>query len=189
MRVIVGLGNPGPEYLFTRHNFGFMLVDFLCQKVEGRLNFHYDREVKGEWTRISIDDKEIFLLKPLTYMNLSGISVKLFSDKFHILPHEFLIVYDDVDLPLGKLRLRKKGSSGGHKGMKSVIESLETEEIPRLRLGIGPKPPYLNMADFVLKEFTKEELKIVKDVLLKGKECIFSIIREGIEQAMSKFNE
>ncbi len=188
MKVIVGLGNPGPEYLFTRHNFGFMFVDFLSQKLRKKLDFQFDKEVKGEWTRISIFDKDIFLLKPLTYMNLSGISVKLFSDKFRILPHDFLITYDDVDLPLGKLRLRKKGSSGGHKGMGSIIESLETEEIPRLRLGIGPKPSHLNMVEFVLKEFTEDELKIVKEVLIKGKECVFSIIREGIEQAMSKFN-
>ncbi len=188
MKLIVGLGNPGPKYLFTRHNFGFMVIDFLIQQIEGQMKFIQDREVQGEWARIFIENKEIFLLKPLTFMNLSGISVKAFLNKHTIPLSELLVAYDDVDLPLGKIRLRKKGSSGGHKGVASIIENLETEEFPRLRLGIGPKPFNVDMVDFVLGEFTKEELVRVKDVLKRTKEAIFTILSEGIDVAMSKFN-
>ncbi len=188
MKVIVGLGNPGPRYLFTRHNFGFMVVDFLVQQLKGKLEFFHDREVEGEWTRVLVLKREFFLLKPLTYMNLSGICVKAFSEKFEISPSDFLIVYDDIDLPLGKVRLRKKGSGGGHKGMGSIIATLKTEEIPRLRLGIGPKPENVSMVDFVLGEFEESELKIVKEVLYKVKDVIYSIVDEGIDITMSKFN-
>ncbi len=188
MKLIVGLGNPGPEYLFTRHNFGFMVIDFLMQEIEGHIKFIKDREVYGEWARIFINNKELFLLKPSTFMNLSGVSVKAFLDKYSISTSDLLVIYDDVDLPLGKIRLRKKGSSGGHKGMNSIIENLDTKEFARLRLGIGPKPSHLNMADFVLGEFTEEELVIVKDVLKRCKELIFTILDEGIDIAMSRFN-
>ncbi len=188
MKAIIGLGNPGPKYLFTRHNFGFMFIDFLKQKIEGNSKFIYEKDIEGEWARISISSKDIFLLKPLTFMNLSGISVRAFCEKFNLSPKEILIVYDDVDLPLGRLRFRKKGSSGGHKGMGSVIEYLRTEEIARLRLGIGPKPPTVEMVDYVLGEFTEDELFVVKEVLLKAYEGIIALVDSGIEIAMSKFN-
>ncbi len=188
MKAIVGLGNPGPEYLFTRHNFGFMLIDFLMQKINGKNRFIYERDIKGEWARISIVDKDIFLLKPLTFMNLSGISVKAFCERFNLSSKDILIAYDDIDLPLGKLRFRKKVSSGGHKGMGSVIAYLQTEEIARLRLGIGPKPPTFDMVNYVLGEFTKDELLVVKEVLLRAYEGISTLIDSGIDMAMSKFN-
>ncbi len=188
MRLLVGLGNPGPEYIFTRHNFGFMAIDFLMQQVEGHINFIKDKEVYGEWARIFINNKEVFLLKPSTFMNLSGISVKTFLDRHTIPISDLLVIYDDVDLPLGKMRLRKKGSSGGHKGMNSIIENLDTTEFARLRLGIGPKPFHLDMVDFVLGKFKEEELIIVKDVLRRVKDLIFTILDEGIDIAMSKFN-
>ncbi len=188
MKVLVGLGNPGPKYLFTRHNFGFMAIDFIVQHIRGKKDFLYDRSVEGEWTRISLNNKEFFVLKPHTYMNLSGISTKAFSEKFNIPPSEFLIIYDDIDLPLGKVRLRRKGSGGGHKGMGSVITYFGTEEVPRLRLGIGPKPNDINMVDFVLGEFQDDELKVVKEVLYKAKDIISSILTYGIDLTMSKFN-
>lgn len=188
MKAIVGLGNPGPKYLFTRHNFGFIFLDYLYYNLYNTTKYFYSQKFQGEWARVSIEGKEIFLLKPMTFMNLSGISVKSFSEYNNISPQELLIVYDDIDLPLGKIRLRKKGSSGGHKGMDSILSHLNTDTIPRLRLGIGPKPDNVSIVDFVLGDFTEDEKKIVKEVLKKSKALVSSIIVDGVDKAMSKFN-
>ncbi len=186
MRLVIGLGNPGPRYALTRHNVGFMFLDRLCEISEcgeWRKNQNYI------WNDTKIVEERIFLIKPMTYMNLSG---EIFPEVLHAFKVEkvsdIIIVYDDVSIPLGSLRIRKKGSDGGHNGMKSIINALGTLEIPRMRIGIGPKPVSMNTADFVLSEFTEDELEIIFPVLNKAIEALKVMLREGIDKAMSLYN-
>jgi PTH1 family peptidyl-tRNA hydrolase len=174
--LLVGLGNPGPRYAFTRHNVGFMLLDRLANNWKKKYNF--------EESKIKIANKEILLVKPLTFMNLSG---EIFN---YLNPEEFddiIVVYDDVSIPLGKIRIRKKGSDGGHNGLKSIISYIG-EHFPRIRIGIGPKPEDVNLVNFVLSEFSNKELLILDKVLNLTAEALKTIVNEGIDKAMSKFN-
>ncbi|ONN27847.1 peptidyl-tRNA hydrolase [Thermosipho affectus] len=170
--LVVGLGNSGPRYAFTRHNVGFMFLDKIASSWKKKYNFEY-----------SIKDN-LYMVKPLTYMNLSG-------DIFNYLnPDDFddiIIVYDDVSLPLGKIRIRKKGSHGGHNGIKSLISYLGTN-FKRIRIGIGPLPEDTDLVNFVLGEFSNTELKILDKVLTLSIEALKSIINDGIDKAMSLFN-
>ncbi len=157
MKAVVGLGNPGPEYALTRHNLGFMVVDLLAQRWGARW-----RPGRGDYWEA---EGEALLVKPTTFMNLSGIAVRQLAERYGLEPEEILVIVDDVNLPFGRLRLRTKGSSGGHRGLESIIFHLGTENFPRLRVGIGPKPEGLSLADFVLSEFTEEERKNLPKVL------------------------
>lgn len=176
--VVVGLGNPGSKYTFTRHNVGFLFLDEFLKK------YHSTQIVKKENYISYVVQAEglLFrLIRPLTFMNLSG---QIFRTlKIRPIP---LIVHDDLDLPLGKIRIRSKGSSGGHKGVQSIIESLGTNEVPRIRIGIGPKA--MDAVDFVLGEFTDDELNIVKKVVNVCIEATITIAKEGIKVAMNKYN-
>lgn len=150
MKLIVGLGNPGRRYQRSRHNIGFMCLEAFAS--QHKRTFVYDKKFNGEW--LKIDDT--VLLKPHTYMNLSGQSVRVLIEYFNIDPGQIMVIYDDLDLPTGKLRLRMQGTSGGHKGMQSIIENLKTESINRLRFGID-KPIDMDAKDYVLKRFNKNE--------------------------------
>ncbi|MDK2885468.1 MAG: peptidyl-tRNA hydrolase, family [Thermosipho sp. (in: thermotogales)] len=174
--LVIGLGNPGPRYAFTRHNVGFMFLDRLASNWKKKYNF--------EEAKMKIENVDVLLVKPLTYMNLSGeifnfIKIENFDD--------IIVVYDDVSIPLGKIRIRKNGSDGGHNGLKSII-SFIGNQFPRIRIGIGPKPEGIGLADFVLSEFSNEELEILDKVLNLTKEALECILTEGIEKAMSKYN-
>ncbi len=182
--LLMGLGNPGPQYKFTRHNLGFMIVE----KISDILKTNFTSG-KGEYliARSQVKDKQVFLAKPLTYMNRSGEAALDLVEKYEIPLHNFLVIVDDFNLPFGKIRFRKKGSDGGHNGLADIIYKLNSEEFPRLRVGIGTE----NMDDpvrFVLSPFTKEELEILPEIIQRAAEGSIYFIENGIEKTMSKYN-
>ena len=185
MKMIVGLGNPGRKYDATRHNIGFQVVGRLATDYgDGKLKGKF----RGEVMDAVVGGEKILLLCPLTFMNLSGQSVKEASEFYKISPAEMLIVCDDFSLPLGKLRLRAKGSSGGQKGLQNILASMGTEEIPRLRVGIEPPPADWDVADYVLSAFTKDEQPVVKETIATAAKAAVLWVSEGIEACMNKYN-
>ncbi|CAI9086168.1 Peptidyl-tRNA hydrolase [Methylacidiphilum fumariolicum SolV] len=181
-RMVVGLGNPGKEYENTRHNIGWKVVEELVKKE--RLSFVID---KKSLAKVALKEDLCFML-PLSYMNLSGKAVGAYLKKWKCDPKEILVLLDDISLPLGKLRFRFKGSSGGHKGLQSLIEELHSEEIPRLRLGIGPLPEGEELVHYVLKPFKEEEKEKVKEMILKAIAFFDCLQKEGVEIALNKFS-
>jgi PTH1 family peptidyl-tRNA hydrolase len=183
--LIAGLGNPGREYRQTRHNIGFMLLDRLA----GSLNLTFSRvESKALVTRGDYSGRRLLLVKPQTYMNLSGQSVGAIAHYYKVPNENLLIAYDDVDLPFGLMRLRATGGAGGHKGMTSIIERLGSPDIPRLRLGIGRPPGRMDAADYVLQDFSLVETSQLPELLERGVEAIFTLTTQGIAAAMNRFN-
>jgi peptidyl-tRNA hydrolase, PTH1 family len=183
--LIVGLGNPGREYRQTRHNIGFMLLDRLA----GSLNLTFSRvESKTLVTRGDYSGRRLVLAKPQTFMNLSGQSVGAIAHYYKVPYENILIVFDDVDLPFGLLRLRATGGAGGHKGMTSIIERLGTQDIPRLRMGIGRPPGRMDAADYVLQDFSPAETSQLPEILGRGVEAIFTFTTQGIAAAMNRYN-
>jgi len=183
--LIVGFGNPGRQYKCNRHNVGFMLVDNLAK----RLGTTFSRmESRALVTKTTYLDKRLILAKPQTYMNLSGQAVASLV-KFYKIPLEnLMIAYDDVDLPLGTIRLRPMGGSAGQKGMRSTIERLGTEEFPRIRLGIDRPPGAMQAADYVLQDFSKDEIEIVNHVIDRATDATLVFVTEGLDVAMNKYN-
>jgi PTH1 family peptidyl-tRNA hydrolase len=183
--LIVGFGNPGRQYKCNRHNVGFMLVDNLAK----RLGTTFSRmESRALVTKTTYLDKRLILAKPQTYMNLSGQAVASLV-KFYKIPLEnLLIAYDDVDLPLGTIRLRPVGGSAGQKGMRSTVERLGTEEFPRIRLGIDRPPGAMQAADYVLQDFSKDEIEIVNHVIDRATDATLVFVTEGLDVAMNKYN-
>lgn len=177
IKLIVGLGNPGRAHIYDRHNIGFMIIDYMSNKLGFKLFNHRDFSIG----RQKIYGKEIHFLKPLTYMNLSGLAVKQYVDKKEISPQEVLVITDDFAINLGMIRVRQRGSSGGHNGLGSVIEWLKTEYIPRIRIGIGPVPDGVDPKDFVLQKFSRDELPIVTKVKDEVVNLIKKIVKEGVE--------
>lgn len=185
MKLIVGLGNPDRKYLKTRHNVGFMALDLYASN--NNLNFKYESKLSGFITDITINGQKAILLKPTTYMNLSGNSVIKVINYYKINIDDVLVIYDDVDVDLGKLRLRLSGSSGGHKGIKDIINHLKTEKIKRARVGIGKDE---NMIDFVLSKFSKKEKAILNPVLDELTNVIDLFIQgESFELIMTNYNK
>ncbi len=185
MRVIFGLGNPGIQYRDTRHNLGFMVVDRLSElhKIELTTFSHHGWLGEGSLVR-----KKILLVKPLTFVNEAGKSVAEIRRAYGLSPQDILIINDDADLELGKLRISEKGGDGGHKGLRSIIQCLGTQEIPRLRVGIGRPQEDEDLTEFVLGEFTSQEKKIVKDAVERAAEAVEVLVKCGIEEAMSRYN-
>lgn len=184
--MVVGLGNPGRSYQRTRHNLGFRVVDLLSEKYKKTF-----KGGKGEYSycQIEIEGKEVILLKPLTYMNQSGQAVLDSLGFFDLTPSELFVICDDVNLPLGRLRIREKGSDGGHKGLSSIIYHLRTEDFPRLRLGIGPLPERTPLEDFVLEKFKKTEKKSVEELIHNGFLAAEGSIVHGLKESMNRFNQ
>ena len=179
IKLVVGLGNPGREYERTRHNVGWWVIDELSE----RLDFSLNREkFKGLYGETRVNDRKVIFLKPLTYMNRSGESVSQFVRFFKLKPSEVLLIYDDLDLPLGKVRFREKGSSAGHRGVQSVIESLGTQEIPRIKIGIGRPATKEEVVDYVLSPFSEEELPQIEEAVKRAADCVEALLREGISQ-------
>jgi len=179
VKLIVGLGNPGIEYQFTPHNMGFLAIDRLADDcgVEVR-----NRIARALTARAQIGPESVLLAKPETFMNLSGVSVRELVEKHEVHPEQDLVViYDELDLPLGTMRIRQRGSSAGHKGMKSIMGALGTQEVARIRLGIGPDRE-------VLQPFRRADLKAVDEVLDRAAEAVRVILTEGIAAAMNRFN-
>lgn len=188
MLLIAGLGNPGKKYEATRHNFGFMLLDELARSMN--FSFSESKKFQGEFAEIKHSTHEkIFFLKPLTFMNLSGESVLPVMQFYKIAPQNVLIAHDELDLPLGTIRLARKGSPGGHNGLKSIIQKLSTQEFCRLRMGIGrPKFAGHEVADFVLEKFSKEEQTLAGEVIIDSRKAVQCFIDQDIQAAMNEWN-
>ena len=185
MILIAGLGNPGKEYENTRHNAGFLVLDTLAQKLGADLSERKHRALCG---KAVIGGQKVILLKPQTYMNSSGESIRAAADYYKVPPEVILVVYDDISLAPGQLRIRAKGSAGGHNGIKSIIAHLGTQEFPRVKVGIGEKPPRMDLADYVLGHFSSGEKKIMEEAAKEAADAICEIVNVGIEQAMNDHN-
>jgi len=185
--LVVFLGNPGPRYECTRHNAGFMTGDALAKKLGtgiDRLRF------KALTAAVEINGEKVLLMKPQTYMNLSGEAVGEAARFYKVPPEHVLVVSDEVSLPLGRLRVRMKGSAGGHNGLKSIIAALGSDAFPRIRLGVGAPPhPDYDMADWVLSVFRNQDLEDMQAAALRAAEAVISYITEGPDRAMNKFNQ
>jgi len=183
--IVCGLGNPGPEYSDTRHNLGFWVTDRLCDRYGGRWrrpSKRYDQ------CRVKIAGRLVSLIQPKTFMNLSGQAVRSLSADGTPDPAGLLVVCDDTALPLGRVRLRKKGSDGGHNGLRSIVEALGTTGFPRLRLGVGAAPEGEDQADFVLTQFPPGQLEIARDMVNRAADCVEAWVAEGVDKAMNRFN-
>jgi peptidyl-tRNA hydrolase, PTH1 family len=179
VKLIVGLGNPGPEYVFTPHNLGFLTIDRIAndRNVEVR-----NRQCRALTGRTQIGDEQVLLAKPETFMNLSGLSVRELLEQHRLRPEtDLLVIYDELDLPMGTIRIRQRGSSAGHNGMESIIGALGTQEFLRIRLGIAPEKK-------ILKPFSKRQLKVVDGILDLAAEAVDVILTEGPGAAMNRFN-
>jgi PTH1 family peptidyl-tRNA hydrolase len=182
IRLVAGLGNPGPEYAATRHNIGFMVVDQLAAQ------FGSIWEKSSKWDALIAKLGSVFLAKPMTYMNRSGYAVLELVQFYKIQPSEILVVLDDIALPLGRLRLRASGGSGGHNGLESIILQFGTEDIPRLRIGIG-EAPQSGSVDYVLSRFFEEEKPVVRSAIDRATEAVKCAIDNNLISAMNIFNK
>jgi len=184
-KAVVGLGNPGPRYRRTRHNLGFLAVERFLERVQAR---GLQPEPLPAERALVYRVGGHLAAKPLTYMNLSGLAVRELKERYNLVPQDFLIVYDDVMLPFGKLRARARGGAGGHHGMESIIAALGTEEIPRLRLGIGREPLPDDLTEYVLGEFTPEEERELEGFLERAAQAIECFLERDIAAVMNEFN-
>ena len=184
--LIVGLGNPGKDYSRTRHNCGFRAIDILADK----LNCKVDRsKFQGLYGQVVNNGRKLFLLKPQTFMNLSGKSVLQLSAYFSIPPQRIIVLFDDISLDPGRLRIRGNGSAGGHNGIKSIISELGSQEFPRVKIGVGAKPhPEQDLADWVLSSFSASEDKVLQPALENAADAVLCIVDKGIEAAACKYN-
>lgn len=185
MYLIVGLGNPEEEYSKTRHNMGFNTINKISQQYNIEVKQNKFQALYGSGM---IEKEKVILLKPQTYMNLSGNSVKEVVDFYKIEKEKILVIYDDMDIEPGKIKIRKKGSAGGHNGMKSIIQMIGTEEFPRIRVGIGQPIIKLAMIDYVIGYVPEKELTILEEGIEKAEKAIEEILKHGINYAMNKFN-
>jgi len=185
MRLIVGLGNPDPEYQWTPHNLGFMAVDELANRGAIRVARLEGKALVG---RGKLAGEEIILAKPQTYMNLSGLSVRELLSKYELAPGNLLVIWDEVQLPWGTFRIHPDGSAGSHNGAKSVIGSLGTQEFARLRLGCGPDHPLSSRKEHVLRPMRKAELAVVAEMIADAADAVEMILKKGIDAAMNKYN-
>lgn len=184
--LIVGLGNPGPEYAKTRHNIGFRCIDLLAEKLGAKID---KAKFQGLYGQVDYKGNRLYLLKPLTYMNLSGVSVLQLSSFFKIPPQRILVIFDDISLEPGRLRVRPDGSAGGHNGIKSIIAQLGSQDFPRVKIGVGAKPhPDFDLADWVLSTFSAQEEKALAVSLENGAQAALTLITDGVSQAANKFN-
>ena len=184
--IIAGLGNPGKDYEYSRHNTGFLCIDVLCNTY----HFKTDRLKYNAVTALAdIEGHVCLVMRPQTYMNNSGISVKAAADFYKIPPEKVIVVYDDISLPLGVLRIRKKGSAGGHNGVKSIIWHLNSDEFPRLKIGVGAKEdPDEDLKDHVLGRFSKAELETVRQTSERAVAAIGLIVQDKTDEAMNRYN-
>ena len=184
MKMVVGLGNPGKEYENTRHNAGFIIVDNYA-RVNNIENFQ--EKFNGLYTKVFLNGEYFILLKPLSYMNLSGTVVIKYANYFKIKPEDILVIQDDLDMPVGKIKVKFKGSSGGHNGIKNIIENLNTEMFPRFKVGIG-KDNNILIKDYVLGKFSDEDKRKICEICKFSSNIIDDFIKEDIEHVMSKYN-
>lgn len=185
MYLIVGLGNPGKEYENTRHNMGFKVLNKLSEKYNIPIT---KSKFNGKYGTGIIENEKVVLLEPQTYMNLSGDAIKPMLDFYKVAPSNVLVIYDDIDVEPGNIKIRMKGGPGTHNGMKSVVKELGTEEFPRVRVGIGQPIIKLAMVDYVIGYVPEEELKILNEGIDKAEQAVEEILKSGLNYAMNKFN-
>ena len=185
MYLIIGLGNPAEEYSKTRHNMGFNTINKIAEQYSIKIN---KKKFQGLYEITTIEDKKVILVKPQTYMNLSGNCVKEIADFYKVSSEEILVIYDDMDIEPGKIKIRKKGSSGGHNGMKSIIQMIGTDEFPRIRVGIGRPIHKGDEINYVIGAIPEEDLKRLDEGIEKAQKAVEEILRNGVDSAMNKYN-
>ncbi len=186
MKVIVGLGNPGVRYQWNRHNVGFQVADRLAERFSILIS---TRRFKALYGKGRIDSEEVVLAKPSTYMNRSGEAVKEITGFFHAPLEDLIVIHDDLDLPFGRLRFKRRGGDGGHQGVRSIIESLGGNHFIRLKIGIGRPAPGMDPADYVLTSFDKTERILLNDILSRAAESVAVMLVEGLETAMNRYQK
>ncbi len=186
MYLIVGLGNPGDRYKMTRHNIGFEVIDYMADKYKVKINKLKFRSLYGE---CMIGNEKVYLIKPQTFMNLSGESVSEFVSFFKVPTENIIVIHDDISLEPGRMRIRAKGSDGGHNGIKNIIYLLGTDEFNRIKIGVGsPEHKNHDLADFVLGRFAKDEIPLFEEVIIKTSEAAELIVNGRLDKAMNKYN-
>ena len=185
MYIIVGLGNPTKEYQATRHNVGWDAITRLSDDFKIPLDFKKHKAICGKGY---MEGQKVVLAQPTTYMNLSGESVRELMDFYKVTPEEIIVIYDDISLEVGQLRIRKKGSAGGHNGIKSIISHLGTDEFPRIKVGVGDKPKGWDLADYVLSRFQSEEQPAIREALKDSSDAVKMILTTDIDSAMNQYN-
>jgi peptidyl-tRNA hydrolase, PTH1 family len=185
MRLIVGLGNPGPEYMWSPHNLGFLAVDEIANRASIRVERPEGKALVGKG---KLAGEEIILAKPQTFMNLSGVSVRDLLERYELEPQDLLVLFDERDLPWGMIRIAERGSPGTHNGAKSVTSTIGTQEFSRLRLGCGPDHPVEDLAAYVLRPMKKAELEVAAEMIATAGDAIELLLAQGIAAAMNKYN-
>ena len=185
MKLIVGLGNPGPEYVLTPHNLGFLAVDYLAESWGTKVVRREGRALTG---RAVFGGEEILLAKPQTFMNLSGLAVQQLLKKYSLEPEDLTVLTDDLDLPLGMIRVRRRGTAGGHNGLKSLIGEIQTDRFARVRMGVGPEREVEDSTEYLLRRFGNADREEIAPMLDLAADAVELILREGSEKAMNRFN-
>ena len=184
--LIVGLGNPGREYEKTRHNCGFRAIDILAQKLSCKVD---KGKFQGLYGQVNYNGSKLLLLKPMTYMNLSGRSVLQLSAYFHVPPQRIIVIFDDISLEPGRIRVRADGSAGGHNGIKSIIAEIGSQDFPRVKVGVGAKPhPEQDLADWVLSNFSASEEKALSSALERAADAALCIVDSGVPESAARYN-
>ena len=185
MYIIVGLGNPGKQYANTRHNIGFCVIDALAERFQIPLNLKKHKAIYGSGY---IEGQKVILAQPQTFMNLSGESVRELADFYKVPETDIIVIYDDISLDVGQLRLRKKGSAGGHNGIKSIIQHLDSQDFPRIKVGVGEKPAGWDLADHVLAPFPKDQEELVQIGIKRASDALVCLLTEDMDAAMNQYN-
>ena len=185
MRLIVGLGNPGPEYAWTRHSLGFQVVNTLAELWRIPMK---RRSLEAVWGQGRVGGEPVVLAQPATYMNLSGRAVSLLLAYFKLSPGALVVIHDDLDVPYGRLKIVEGGGPGGHRGILSIINALDTEDFLRVKLGIGRPPPEIPAENYVLSLFSKDEAEVITDLVVRGAEAVATLIEEGLDAAQTRYH-
>ncbi|MBR3281379.1 MAG: aminoacyl-tRNA hydrolase [Clostridia bacterium] len=185
MKIIVGLGNPGKEYENTRHNLGYKVADLLSEKLKIKIN---KEKMEGQYGNGKVGDEKVILLKPLTYMNLSGNCVSKFLNYYKVSPEDLIVIYDDIDIKVGKIRIKPNGNPGTHNGMKDITNKIGTKDFIRVRVGSGKPEFEMDLADYVLSNFKKEEMDDINKSIENASDAVVKLLKDGIAEAMNKYN-
>lgn len=186
MYLVAGLGNPGTQYEMTRHNIGFEVIDYMADQYNVKVNKLKFKSLYGD---VNIKGEKVIFVKPQTYMNLSGEAIRDFASFYKIPVENIIIISDDINLEAGRIRIRQKGSAGGHNGLKSIIYQLGSDEFPRIRVGVdAPIREKMDLADFVLARFQKDEIPVLEDAIIRSSKAVLEIIGASVDSAMNKYN-
>ena len=185
MYFIVGLGNPGDKYENTRHNMGFLTIDYLSRKFDIKVKKLKFKSLYGQG---EISGQKVMLIKPQTFMNSSGEAIRELRNYYNFDMDKLIVIVDDIDINFGTIRIKAKGSSGSHNGMKSIIYNLVDDSFPRIKIAVGKKPEYMDLANFVLSGFTEKEVEIIRDEIALASDAVEMILDSGVEKTMNKFN-